>query len=294
MVSQGGEKRPSYFDSASVETGVHMASSSSHSVKSRLQLFWLFAIVVCCMICVVARQQCQIYTIQRELNSLLELEDLSDELRDGDMFAENITGSLLGKLTADENNTLNAIVSRRRRQTRGSDVSAFAHLVGNGNIVGHSTFLWSDPDSSSNSYSSFGNVQLYKPNRNNAVRAIRVLCAGWYYVYTQIPYFYDSDRHLGHEIVRINSCGRSNPMTVLMTIVNLPNSPAASNNNWKYLGGIVYLAASSHVEVKPSDNDQPIDNYISSSNEARQTGAFFGLYLVKAMSPLDCAVRCNN
>lgn len=65
-----------------------MASSSSHSVKSRLQLFWLFAIVVCCMICVVARQQCQIYTIQRELNSLLELEDLSDELRDGDMVSK--------------------------------------------------------------------------------------------------------------------------------------------------------------------------------------------------------------
>lgn len=84
--------------------------------------------------------------------------------------------------------------------------------------TGYGIFYWT-----SNNEGSSGHTGVELIEINDAVKAIRVLCSGWYYVYAQVPYKQTESYSVttGHKIIRREKCGRSNEEVVLQTSVTL-------------------------------------------------------------------------
>ncbi|KAJ8030171.1 hypothetical protein HOLleu_26501 [Holothuria leucospilota] len=250
---------------------------------------WLIIVTVLMgfvlMFFVVARQQIQINTMQLELDSLLHYE--IDQIEHNYMDEE---------LKNNETET-EGVIPRQRRQvgnSRSQDSVQFAHLIQIQNTPGaNRPYLWARPSSSrysvSNAY--YSNVQLYPSSGGSHVQAINVARSGWYYVYSQIPYKFNEDDVLGHKIVKVGNCGNGVDVPVLQTMTQLPyESNSRYMQNWKYLGGIVHLAAGDSIEVRPV-TDLTIDqSWLHGGQQESQTGGYFGLFEVQLQLPVESRI----
>ncbi|KAJ8030172.1 hypothetical protein HOLleu_26502 [Holothuria leucospilota] len=293
---QGGSK-----DTLVGVKGTWEDSLPSRGSVSLSSMRWLIIIVAVLMgfvlmFFVVAWQQIQISTMQLELDSLLHNE--IDQLEHSYMSEE---------LKNTENETNEAIISRLRRQVSNSRLQnvrpvPFAHLTEIRNDPGEDNpYLWAPPSSgfsnSTNSY--YSNVQLHYETKDGArlVKAIQVSCSGWFYAYAQVPYHYnDSKTLLGHKIVKLGNCGNAPPLPVLQTVVQLTNRSSGNAGlkpqNWKYLGGIVHLAAGDHVQVQAATAMPFNKSWVNSNDFERPLGGFLGLYQIQEEQYRSCR-RCQ-
>ncbi|XP_071838364.1 uncharacterized protein [Apostichopus japonicus] len=235
---------------------------------------WIFALLFGVIVIVITVQQYQLMTIQRELNILNQFEEASTMIG-----AENFTGDTQN----NKNETIQGFQSRRKRYIQPQMMVPLVHLRGR-QRNGYGIFYWT-----SNNEGSSGHTGVELIEINDAVKAIRVLCSGWYYVYAQVPYKQTESYSVttGHKIIRREKCGRSNEEVVLQTSVTLDGrTPHSIPQDVKYLGGIVHLTGSSQVEVRPIDHENALDNAEVTEH------AHFGLFLIKHHDQMECFQMC--
>lgn len=287
-----------------VENNGKSGLTSNRKSSSSFVVQWLFFFAVTTFtlffIAIVIKQEYEIRAIQLELGSSVGKDDFQSGFN---MHTSNNPNLEYSVKNGNQSDVIKAIHSRRRRQIDLSDSQSsmvpFVHLSGiqpssvkNHQLERDVPYHWSNWTLDSPLNSNFALVQMHKTTLG-FVQAIRVVCSGWYYVYAQLPYNwkYDSnqDTKLGHSIVKIDKCGRDNPVTVLQTWATYNRANTISmGEDWRYVGGIVYLSAATHLEVRCVRDSTCVNH----THYDMYKGGFFGLFMIQRTDEGRCFAHC--